>query len=169
MEFIFETAYGQKALTAMARGLRKTLRKKRSRRSHIFGWVIIALALLLVFTSGTFDFRAVITLLVVLIMFLVLVFEDRINGYLAKKRMMPGTEQAFSHFTDTSFTSATEVGKTEFHYEKNVALAETKDYFIFLFSNNHAQVYDKHTLAGGSVEAFRAFIQQKTGKTLSHI
>lgn len=168
MEFTFETAYDQKALTAMARGLRKTLRKKHSRRSHIFGWVVIALALLLVF-SGTFDFRAVMTLLVVLIIFLVLIFEDRLNGHFARKRMMPGTEHASSTFTDASFTSSTEVGKTEFHYEKIAALAETRDYFVFLFSNNHAQVYDKRTIAGGSVEEFRSFIQQKTEITVSQI
>ena len=168
MEFTFDTAYDQKALTAMARGLRKTLRKKRSRRSHIFGWIVIVLALFLVF-SGTFDFRAVITLLVVLIMLLVLIFEDRINGYFAKKRMMPGTEQASSLFTDDTYVSSTEVGKTEFHYETIVALAETNDYFIFLLSNNHAQVYDKHTLTGGSVEDFRVFIQQKTEKALSYV
>jgi len=42
MEFKFETAYDQKALSAMARGLRKTVRLKKSRRSHIIGWVVMA-------------------------------------------------------------------------------------------------------------------------------
>lgn len=36
-EFTFETTYNQKAMTTMARALRKTVRKKHSRRSHIFG------------------------------------------------------------------------------------------------------------------------------------
>ena len=31
----------------MAKGVRKTARKKRTKRSHIFGWIVIALALLL--------------------------------------------------------------------------------------------------------------------------
>ena len=48
MEFQFETRYDQKGLTAMARALRKTIRKKSSRRSHIFGWCIVALAILLI-------------------------------------------------------------------------------------------------------------------------
>lgn len=39
MEFTFDTVYDQRAVTAMAHGLRKTIRKKHSRRSHIFaGW-----------------------------------------------------------------------------------------------------------------------------------
>lgn len=35
MEFAFETEYGQKATATMARTLRKTLRRKHNRRSHI--------------------------------------------------------------------------------------------------------------------------------------
>ena len=52
MEFKFETAYNQDALTAMAKALRKTIRKKRSRRSHIFGTIVIALALFLTLPFG---------------------------------------------------------------------------------------------------------------------
>lgn len=169
MEFTFETAYNQKALTAMARGLRKTVRKKRSRRSHILGWIVIMLALILAFFSGSFGFRAVVTLIAALVMIAVLCFEDRLNGYFAGKRMLPGTGKAVSRFTDEFYSSETEIGKTEFHYEYIAALAESEDYFIFLFSNNHAQVYDKHTLSGGSVDDFRAFIQEKVQKTISLI
>ena len=35
MEFIFETNYDQKGISAMAEALRKTVRKKRSKRTHI--------------------------------------------------------------------------------------------------------------------------------------
>ena len=51
MEFTFETNYNQKSLTAMARVLRKTIRKKRSKRSHIFGWIIVVLSTLLTLAS----------------------------------------------------------------------------------------------------------------------
>ena len=47
MEFTFDTAYDQKTVTAMVRALRKTQRKKRSRRSHILGWAVIVLGTLL--------------------------------------------------------------------------------------------------------------------------
>lgn len=43
MEFTFQTIYNQKELTTMARALRKTLRKKKSRRSHVFGWIAVIL------------------------------------------------------------------------------------------------------------------------------
>ena len=37
----FETDYNMETLTAMAKGLRKTVRKKRSRRVHIFAAVVL--------------------------------------------------------------------------------------------------------------------------------
>ena len=61
MEFVFETDYDSKAMTAMARGLRKTVRKKHSRRSHIFGWIVIVLALLLSWPSDQVTGKDVIT------------------------------------------------------------------------------------------------------------
>ena len=44
MEFKFETAYNQEAITIMAKALRKTVRRKRSRRSHIFGVIVVIFA-----------------------------------------------------------------------------------------------------------------------------
>lgn len=37
---------------------------------------------------------------------------------------------------------------------------------MFLFSKNHAQVYDKRTLTGGTAEEFRAFMREKTEKAI---
>ena len=45
MKFTFETEYNQKALSVMAKCIRKTARAKHSKRSHVFGWIVIALAL----------------------------------------------------------------------------------------------------------------------------
>ena len=52
MEFVFETKYDQKALTAMAHTLRLTLRKKRSRRSHLFGFILVVICLIIVISGG---------------------------------------------------------------------------------------------------------------------
>ena len=52
MEFCFETDYTTKALAAMAKALRKTVRKKHSRRSHNFGWIVFFLGLLLALPIG---------------------------------------------------------------------------------------------------------------------
>ncbi len=170
MEFIVETTYNQKALTAMAKAVRKTARKKRAKRSHIFGWIVIALAILLTLAEikDGFELTAnrVITLLAALVILVVLLFEDKINGYVARKRMLPGTEKSRVTFTEDGFYSETEVGKSEWNYDKILLLAETKDYFIFVFSPSHAQVYDKNNFSGGTAQEFRKFICDITGKPM---
>lgn len=166
--FRFETNYDLRSLTAMAKALRKTLRRKHSRRSHIMGWIVIVLAGLLSWPleDGVLyiEFRDIFTWLAMAVMLFALIFEDRLNAFFARKRMLPGTENAFSSFSEESYISETEVGKTEFFYNSIQFLAETKEYFVFLFSNSHAQIYDKATLQGGTQAQFREFIEQKTGK-----
>ena len=168
--FTFETTYNQKAMTTIARVLRKTVRKKHSRRSHIFGWIITVLAVLLVLPIGerevVFDFRTVITWAVIVIIVATLLFEDWINGYIARKRMLPGTAFALCTFGEDDYVSETKAGKTEWKYENIETIAETKDYFVFLFGKNHAQVYDKSSLQGGSIEEFRTFLMKKTEKEI---
>ena len=170
MEFTFETQYNAKTMATMARALRKTIRKKHSRRSHIFGWIITVLAVSLLIAGGfSFDFRTVVTMVAVLAILLVLLFEDRINGYVAKKRLLPGTERAVAVFSENGFVSTTEVGKSEWNYDKIMLIAETTDFFIFIFSVSHAQLYDKRRLQGGSVDDFQRFIESMTGKQVQPI
>lgn len=170
MEFTFQTAYNQKACTAMARALRKTVRKKRSRKAHVFGWIVLLLGLLLtiysIMESGELRFKNIVTALVILCMILVLIWEDALNGCLARKRMLKGTGLVQAVFGEEGYLSETELGKSEWKYDKIAGLAETKDYFVFIFSQNHAQVYDKAGLTGGSASGFKAFIENKTGKQM---
>ena len=95
MQYSFETTYDQKTLTVMARCLRKTVRRSRSKRSHIYGWIVVVLALLLSFSSGEVTVKSIVTWLVALVIVLALLFEDRLNGYFARKRMLKGTEKRF--------------------------------------------------------------------------
>ena len=173
MEFTFETSYNQKALTTMAKALRKTVRKKRSRRSHILGWIVMIMGALLAVNSlrsgVVFNAKNIVTWLAILAIFIVFIWEDALNGYIAKKRMLKGTEKATSIFTEEGFASITEIGKTEWNYDKVMQIAETKEYFVFIYSANHAQVYDKSSISGGSVEEFETFIEEKTGKKIMKI
>lgn len=130
----------------------------------------MALGLLLTLPIGdkvfTPDLKTLITYLVILVLFLTLIFEDRLNGYAARKRMLKGTELIRATFRDDGYYSETEIGNTEWQYDKIAVLAESRDYFVFVFSPNHAQVYDKNHLTGGSAEEFRRFIQEKAGKAI---
>ena len=94
-----------------------------------------------------------------------LLLEDRINGWIAAKRMLKGTEKATAVFdteNPVSFTSRTEAGISEFFYDRIKAVAETEEYFVFILSLNHAQIYDKCSLSE-KPEDFRRFIEEKTG------
>lgn len=173
MEFRFETAYDQEALTVMAKTLRKTVRKKRSRRSHIFGIIVMILAVLLTLPMGDeaflLDFKTILTWLVAAVILVTLIFEDQINGYIAGKRMLPGLDKATVTFKDDGYHSETEIGSSEFKYSTIMMLAETADYFVFIFSQSHAQIYSKKSLSGGTIEAFRTFIETATGKEMQHV
>ena len=173
MEYIFETKYDLKVLTMMARIVRKTVRKKHSRRSHVFGWLAVVFGILmLVPLNGeavTIDFKKVLTVMAIFVIVCVLLFEDLLNGYLAKKRMLPGTDAAVTRFKDNEFLTELKMGVTDWKYEYIDLLVETKEYFVFVFGNCHAQLYDKKSLVGGTVDEFRNFITEKTGKQILKI
>ena len=96
-------------------------------------------------------------------------FEDKINGAIAKRRMLPGLEKAVVTFKEDSYHSVTEIGSSDFTYSTIQMLVETADYFVFIFSQNHAQIYSKCTLTGGTLEDFRTFIQAATNKEIQPI
>ena len=167
MEFTFETQYNTKTMAVMAKALRKTVRKKHSRRSHIFGWIITILSALLLFKTGvSLTPRTVVTLFMIFALLTALLFEDRLNGYIAKKRLLPGTNSAVSVFSGDGFTTTTEIGSSLWRYDTITAIAETQDFFVFIFSPNHAQLYDKRTLKGGSPDQFRHFMEEVTSKAV---
>ena len=173
MEFIIETEYTQKVISTMAKALRKTIRKKRNKRTHIFGWIIIIFAIFISAPIGdkvlVIDMKTIVTWAAVVIMTITLIFEDKINGYIAKKRMIKGTEKAVTVFNEENYISTTDMGKTEWHYKNILQVAETEGYFVFIFDNSHAQIYDKNKFTKGLVEDFRTFICEKTGKDIKNI
>lgn len=172
MNISCETEYNQKAMTAMAKALRKTVRQKKNRRSHIFGWIVVLLALFLSCWTPEYGFlflltkRTVITLAISAVLIVFLIWEDSINGYFGRKRLLPGTEKAKTVFQNEDYISRTKAGTTTFTYSRINTIAETDDYFVFIYSNSHAQVYDKKHFSGTTPEAFRTFLTQATGKQI---
>ena len=45
-------------------------------------------------------------------------------------------------------------------------IAETGKYYVFVFSENHAQIYDKSTMSGGTTEEFEHFLCNMTKKAV---
>ena len=88
MEFIFETDYDQKAITVMARALRKTIRRKRSRRSLMLGILVILLGIIFSIPPENQELQItssfIVTWIAIIVMCVVLVFQDKINAYFAR-------------------------------------------------------------------------------------
>jgi hypothetical protein len=170
MRFVIQTTYDQKGMTAMARTLRKTLRRKKSIRTHIFGGVVLAAAALLLIADGwPLSANGWLTAVTALVILVVMVLEDWLNGWLAGKKILPGSETGETVFTEEGYVTTTAAAETRWHHDQIKAAFETKDYFVFFLSDRHGQIYDKHGFLEGTPEGFRAFISEQTGRPVEHI
>ena len=160
-------------MTIASRAMRRVLRRKRSIIWAIFDWsVFLFNALLLIpFDGEPFSLNAgtVISLLVEVMLLSVLLFQDRLNGIIACKNTLAGTKEYHVVFGEESYTVVTEVTTSTFRYELIDAMAESQDYMILLMKKRFAQPLDKRTLTGGTVEEFKRFLEEKTGKTFRRV
>ena len=168
MDFSFETLYGYRALSAVARATRKVYRRKNSLFMRIFGLLVVAFG---VYKSTplsghefNFSVRGMISYAALIVIFLTVFLEDLVNGMIARKRLPRGEFLVDAQFSEDSFTVITQTEKTAWLYQRVKHLAETKHYFIFLFSEHNAEIFEKDTLTGISEGEFRQFIAKKTGK-----
>ena len=92
-----------------------------------------------------------------------------LNGMIARKNALAGTKEYHVAFGEDSYTVVTAVTTSTFHYELIDALAESQDYIILLMKKRYAQPLDKRTLTGGTVEEFKRFLEEKTGKTFRRV
>lgn len=173
MEFRFETDYDRKGFTVLCRALRLSVRKKHSRRVHIFGWCVVVLGILMIALSLTnqepWSLPNTITGAAVLVLLIVLFRENQLNAWISRRNLLPGTEHAVSVFGPEGYMSTTAAAVSEFHYDAIQCVCETPDHFVLFLGKRHGQLFDKHSLTGGTIDEFRAFITEKTGKPITHI
>lgn len=172
MQFTCETQYTVKSLTVMAKVLRKTVKKKRSRITRAFAMIFAVLGILVMLLNiamRVVDLSMLVLTASVLVLFGILFFEDRLTGWVAKKQMLPGSDAATTVFSDEGFVSTAKAGRTEWQYDSVTLVAETSAYFVFAFGKHHAQLHDKRFLQGGTVEEFRRFLETRTGKSVQRV
>ena len=173
MTFEIRSDITNRSMAIASRAMRRVLRRKRSIIWAIFGWSVFFInALLLIPFDGesfTLDASTMISLLVEVMLLSVLLFQDRFNGMIACKNTLAGTKAYHIAFGEESYTVVTEVITSTFRYELIDAMAESQDYIIFLMKKRYAQPLDKRTLTGGTVEEFKRFLKEKTGKTFRRV
>lgn len=164
--FIVEQTYDIKTMTALNRAARKTVRRW-------YNILRVAVWLLLILSAGTMlvsmcfgifdlpDDWIFPTSCVLMLLFLV--FDDKLNGWISLRSLLPGSAHSTTVFTDEAYTVTTDTTVTEYRYENITALCEAEGYFIFFLGNKHGQCFDKRGFQTGEPDAFRRFVAEKTG------
>lgn len=167
MEFLMHTTYDRPTMTVMARASRKTINRKRTRLIHIWIYVVLLLGILCAIPlDGTLTSSNIICGLVAFFMLAARILEDYLDGWIAYRCVLPGTEQVDTTFTPEQYCTKSKISTTKWSYETIAAVAESPRYFIFILSPKYAQIYDKSSLTGGSCEQFRALLETVTGKPI---
>lgn len=169
MAFTCRTTYDQKAMAAMSRTIRKTVRRRQDRLSRLFSWVVIALCGLCVWASWGQPWETALGLAAIALLLLVNWKQDALNGFFARRRAMPGMEQASTVFGPDCYEVRIAGAVTQWQYSKVVVLAETRDYFVFALGRNYAQAFAKAGLEGGTVDEFRRWLEEKTGRQVRNV
>lgn len=169
MEFSCHTTYDQKALTAMARAVRKTVGAKRNRIFHLYAYIIIGLLLVAIWLSWGVVWQTVLHCVTITALLLLDWKEDALNGYFARRKALSGTDLADTTFYPDYYLTKTAAAESKWPYDQILALAETKNYFVFILGKNHALAMEKATLEGGSISEFCRFIEEKSGRRMQSI
>lgn len=169
MEFICKTVYDKKAMTTMAKVVRKTIRAKAARRMRIFSCLLIVSLLLSIYIAWGDPWRITLYALVLVLLLLVNWKEDALNGFFAKRAALPGLEAVLTTFRDDCYEVQLSGAMTQWQYDRILILVETKTYLTFVLGRNHAQIFDKTNLEGGTIEELRRFLEEKTEKQIQHI
>lgn len=173
MDFTFQTIYDHGALTAISRALRKTYHRKNSLITRIFMVLLLAFGLYASTPLGGHEFKltagSVICYITLIIAAVTLFWEDGVNALFAKKRFARGDCVIDAQFDDEGFTIGSDDNKTYCVYQRINHLAETKYFYIFIFNEHRAEVFEKESLAGIEDETFREFICEKTEKQIVKI
>ena len=170
MEFTFDTIYGVKAVTVMSKALRKTLRREKTLKRDILQIVLCIACYLLPFLPPgrefSWDIMTITSFFLATFTLLMIIFYDLINGITAQYTVDERLKRNVTVFYDCWYTSTTEYETKQWMYGNHKITAEMGNYFVFIFDEYTAYVYDKRTLTGGTEEDFRKFIIDKTGREI---
>lgn len=170
MEYVNRTVLGDKALTALSRGNRKTMHKRRSIIVQLLAVLIIALNLLFAWAAlRVGDSRWWLNGLVAVFLLVITLREDWFDLKLTGKYVMPDAQEVVTTFGPEGFTQVSKAAEGHFRYDQIENICETSEYFLFYLDHNLGQIYDKNGFTMGTAMGFREFITRKTGLLVKNI
>lgn len=168
--FTVDQTYTVEGLAAFLRVRRQTV-SKGTKLFRIFCWVlfvVVTLAYLLCLAISALEPGDPLLFLapVMLLLFaLLLIFEDRLNGWIMYRRMIPGTVHSVTVFSEKEYTVSMDVGQTTYRYVAISALRETEKYIFLFLTPRHGQIFEKACLQPADIPAFRAFLEERSQKS----
>lgn len=168
---VVQTTIDRKAMTALARVNRKTLRRGRNSPVRMLAWFVVVLEVLLttIYIRGGQTGWLTNALLAAILLASIL-GEDWANGLVGLRQVSADSREVNTAFPDERcYVRRTRAGEEWWPYRQIQAVAETRDYFVLLLDRRNGQVYDKKGFSWGTPEEFREFIQKKTGQKLQKI
>ena len=132
---MIQTTIDQKAMTALARMTRKTVRRGRNGPVRLMAWFVVLL-------------EAYLTVIYV---------RAGLGGW--QMNLLLGGIM----LDDRCYVCRSQGGERWWPYSQIRVVVETRDYFALLLDRKHGQVYNKKGFSWGTEEEFRALIQKKTG------
>lgn len=170
MEYVNRTVLGEKELTALSRGNRKTTHKRRSIIVQLLAVLVIALNLLFAWAAlRVGDSRWWLNAAVAAFLLVITLREDWFNLKLTGKYMMPDAQEVVTTFGPEGFTQVSKAAEGHFRYDQIENICETSEHFLFYLDHNLGQIYDKNGFTEGTAMGFREFITRKTGLLVKNI
>ncbi len=170
MEFVNQTVIGEKELAALARGARKSVRRKKGMIVRIVGTAVILLNIVFcVLSIRLGDSRWWLNGVLALFLQVIIYGEDRLNGRVNARHILPEAREVTASFGQEEYTAVTASSESRFTYGQIHAVCETDAYFLFYLDRNLGQIYDKNGFTRGTAMAFREFISRKTGMPVRNV
>ena len=166
MEFTFEMNYNQKAMTAMARAIRKGLQEEQDKKSKIIGWGFVALTVLILLFSEKFGWMQIAASVIIVGFAAYLIWQDQVNGYLAMKKLPEKMRTGKWLFREDGYFSDSEAGESDYSYENIFMMVESRGYMILVFHEGKAQIIDLSTIQGGTAADFRRLLRRQTSLSI---
>ena len=169
MEFTFDMNYNQKAMTTMARAIRKGLQEEQDKKSKIIGWIFVALTVLILLFSNTFGWMQIAACVLIAGFAAYLIWQDPINGYLAMRKLPEKMRTGKWLFREDGYFSDTEAGESDYSYKNIFLMVESQGYMMLVFHEGTAHVIDMSTIQGGTAQDFRKLLRRQTSLTIQEV
>ena len=168
MEFTFKMNYDRKAMTTMAKAIRKGLQEEQNKKSLVIGWIFVALTVLILLLSDKFGWMQIAALVMIIGFAAYLIFQDQVNGYLAMKKLPQAMRTGKWLFREDGYFSDTEAGESDYSYENIFMMVESQGYMMLVFHEGNAHIIELATIEGGTAEDFRRLLRKKTSLTIQN-